>query len=330
MQMKATWYKVSIVIVTWNSRRYIEKCLECLGKQLYTDYEIIVVDNASLDGTIEYLTQNHSHLTIIKNQKNLGFAKAGNQGIRASAGEFILMLNPDIFPEPNFLEELVKTLSHNSRYGAAGGKLLLFNQGEKSRTIDSTGLFLTRSLKARDRGNLKEDRGQYDQEENVFAVCGAAVIFRRQALEKTKIEREYFDEDFFAYYEELDLCWRMQLVGFECGYNPRAVAYHVRGGSGFKPKFFQKTPFMQRITLRNRYFMLIKNLSKINLLIFFPFFFLTELVLMFYSCICAPHLLKVYGDIAGNLKRFLKKRSFIQQSRTKNSRYIRNWIKSNP
>ena len=99
--------KVSIVIVTWNSRRYIEKCLECLRKQLYTDYEIIVVDNASLDGTIEYLNHNHFHLTIIKNQKNLGFAKACNQGIRASTGDFTLMLNPDVFPEPNFLEELV-------------------------------------------------------------------------------------------------------------------------------------------------------------------------------------------------------------------------------
>jgi GT2 family glycosyltransferase len=329
MQMKATWNKVSIVIVTWNSRRYIEKCLKCLCKQLYTDYEIIVVDNASLDSTIEYLNQNHSHLTIIKNQSNLGFAKAGNQGIKASEGEFILMLNPDVFPEPNFLEELVKTLSQNSRYGAVGGKLLLFSPGKKSRTIDSTGLFLTRSLKARDRGNLKEDWGQYDQEEDIFAVCGAAVIFRREALEKIKTAGEYFDEDFFAYYEELDLCWRMQLIGFECGYNPRAVAYHVRGGSGFKPKFFQKTPFMQRITVRNRYFMLIKNLSKINLLIFFPFFFLTELALMFYSCICAPHLLKVYGDIVGNLKRLLKKRSFIQHSRTKNSRYIRQWIKTN-
>ena len=85
---------------------------------------------------------------------------------------------------------------------------------------------------------------------------------------------------------------------------------------------------MQKITLRNRYFMLIKNLSKINLLIFSPFFLLTELVLMFYSCICAHHLLKVYGDIVWNLKRFLKKRSFIQQSRTKNSRYIRQWIKN--
>jgi|LQYC01.1.fsa_nt_gi GT2 family glycosyltransferase len=329
MHMKATWHKVSIVIVTWNSRQYIEKCLECLRQQSYTDYEIIVVDNASLDNTVEYLNQNHSLLTIIKNQKNLGFAKAGNQGIRASEGEFILMLNPDVFPEPNFLEELVKTLSLHSRYGAVGGKLLLFNHGENSRTIDSTGLFLTRSLKARDRGNLREDRGQYDQEEDIFAVCGAAVIFRRQALEKIKLEGEYFDEDFFAYYEELDLCWRMQLIGFECGYNPRAVAYHVRGGSGFKSKFFQKNPFMQRITVRNRYFMLIKNLSKINLFLFSPFFFLTELVLMFYSCICAPHLLKVYGDIVGNLRRFLKKRSFIQQSRTKNNRYIRNWIKTN-
>ncbi|HPD60347.1 MAG TPA: glycosyltransferase family 2 protein [Thermodesulfobacteriota bacterium] len=319
--------KISLVIVTWNSRPYIEKCLECLSNQTYTNYEIIVVDNASLDSTIEYLNQSHSHLTIIKNQKNLGFAKAGNQGIKASGGEFVLMLNPDVFPEPNFLEELLKFISQNSRYGAVGGKLLAWKDGKTSRIVDSTGLFVGKNLKARDRGNGHEDRGQYDQKENIFAVCGAAVLFRKEALEKVKFEGEYFDEDFFAYYEDLDLGWRMQLAGFECGYNPRAVAYHVRGGSGYTSKFFQKSFFMQRITLKNRYVMLIKNLSLGNLVFFsFPFF-LTEIFLMFYSCTYAPHLLKIYFDIFRNLNRFLKKRSFIQQSRTKDSRYIRNWIK---
>ena len=322
--------KVSVVIVTWNSRRHIERCLECLNKQTFADYEIIVIDNASRDDTTHYLTQHYPQLKIIKNQKNFGFAKASNQGIKAASAEFILLLNPDVFFEPNCLEELAKILFLNSRYGAVGGKLLLLKNGKKSRVIDSTGLFLTRSLKARDRGNRKEDRGQYNQEETIFAVCGAAVLFRREALEKVRVEGGYFDEDFFAYYEDLDLCWRMQLVGYECGYTPKAVAYHVRGGSGLKTNFFQKAQALQRITLRNRYFMLIKNLTLNNLLFFFPFFFLTELLLMFYICIYAPNLFKVYSDIGKNFKKFFKKRSFIQQSRVNNNRYIRSWIKKCP
>ena len=317
---------VSIVVVLWNSQKHLEKCLDSLRRQTYTDFEIIGVDNASSDDSVACFSRSDFRQVLIKNQENLGFAQAANQGIKASTAEFVLLLNPDVFPEPTFLQELVKTLSLPRHCGAAGGKLLLFNQEENSRLLDSTGLFLTRSLKARDRGNLQEDRGQYDQPENIFAVCGAAVLFRREALEKARIDGEYFDEDFFAYYDDLDLCWRLQLLGFECGYNPSAVAFHVRGGSGTNSKFFQKSPFMQRMTLRNRYFMLIKNLSFSNLLFFSPFFFLTELTLMFYSCACAPHLFSVYGDVAGNFKRMLKKRSFIQQSRTKNSRYIRSWI----
>ena len=319
--------RVSIIIVTWNSEKHIRKCLECISNQTYRDCEVIVIDNNSQDGSVEYIKRHYPHLTVIQNQKNLGFAKANNQGINIAKGEFILLLNPDVFPEPPFIEELVKLLSQKTYFGSAGGKLLLFKYGKKSRIIDSTGLFLEKSFRARDRGNLKKDRNQYDMDKRVFAVCGAAALFRKEALEQVKVGGEYFDEEFFAYYEDLDLGWRLQLAGYESGYTSKAVAYHVRGGSGIRAKFLQKKPYLQRLTLRNRYLMLIKNLSLANLLFFLPHFILTELIVIIYICTRAPHLLMVYLEIGKNLAKFWRKRSFIQLFRKRNSRYIRKWIK---
>ncbi|RLA95352.1 MAG: hypothetical protein DRG25_00445 [Deltaproteobacteria bacterium] len=322
--------RVSIVIVTWNSLKHILRCLDCLSKQTYKLYEVIVVDNDSRDGTVEYVKRNYPQIKVVQNEENVGFAKANNQGIRLAQGEFILLLNPDVFPEPSFIEELMRVLSQRGSYGSAGGKLLLYENGKESSTIDSTGLFLKKNFRSSDRGNLKEDQGQYNQEEDVFAICGAAVLFRREALEKVSISEEYLDEDFFAYYEDLDIGWRMQLIGYKCVYTPKAKAYHVRGGSGLGAKFFQKDLDTQRLTLRNRYLMLIKNLSLSNLLFFSPYFFLTELTVMFYICIRSPRLLRVYLDVTKNLAKSWKKRSFIQSSRIKDSRYIRYWIKRAP
>lgn len=320
--------QVSIVLVTWNSGKYIQECLQCITNQTVRNYEIIVVDNDSHDESVEYITQHYPQIKVIQNKKNLGFCKASNQGIQASQGEFILILNPDVFPIATFLEELVNCLSQNRHYGAVGGKLLLFKEGKQSRIIDSTGLFPGKSFRARDRGNLTEDKGQYDKEGMVFALCGAAVLFRRAALEQVKVAGEYFDEDFFAYYDDLDLGWRIQLSGYENGYTPKAVAYHIRGGSGVGAKFFQKRPAMQRLTLRNRYFMLIKNLTLLNLLYFLPFLVVTEGMIFLYMCTRAPYLLTVYRDVSRNLLKFWRKRSLIQQSRIRNSRYIRHWVKN--
>lgn len=321
---------VSIILVTWNSRKHIEQCLECIGKQTFKNFEIIIVNNDSQDRSIEDVFEHHADLRVIRNSRNVGFAKANNQGIKAAQGELIFLLNPDVFLEPPFLEELVAFLSPRPAYGSVGGKLLLFRNGTRSCIIDSTGLFLGKSLRARDRGNLKEDRNQYDANERIFAVCGAAVLLRREALERVMVEGEYFDEEFFAYYEDLDLGWRLQLSGFESGYTPRAVAYHVRGGSGGTAKFRQKAPDMQCLTLRNRYLMLIKNLSLPNFLFFFPYFLLTEVAIVFFACTRAPYLMKVYVDVVKSLGGFLRKRSLIQSSRVRDDNYIRNWIKMAP
>jgi GT2 family glycosyltransferase len=141
------------------------------------------------------------------------------------------------------------------------------------------------------------------------------VLFRRAALEHVRVEGQFFDEDFFAYYEDLDLGWRLRQAGFENGYTPRAVAFHVRGGSAGEAKFFRKDPERQRLTMRNRYFLLIKNLPCSQALVFLPFLLLTEGALLIYSCTRAPHLLSVYGEVGRNLARMREKRLSIQRTR---------------
>lgn len=307
--------QVSIVIVTWNSRQHLPRCLESISRQTYPHFDLTVIDNASQDGSPEFVQVQCPGAFLVRNKENSGFAKACNQGILHSHAEAVLILNPDVFPEPTFLEELVAFLAKNPLYGAVGGKLLLFKKGAQSRIIDSTGLFLGTTFRARDRGNLEEDRGQYDQEGPVFAVCGAAVLFRRTALERIVREGYYFDEDFFAYYEDLDLGWRLRQAGFQNGYTPRAVAYHIRGGSAGEAKFFRKDPGRQRLTMRNRYFLLIKNLAWSKALVFLPLLLLTETALLVYCCTRAPHLLSVYGEVGRNLARLREKRLSIQRDR---------------
>ncbi|MBN2468462.1 MAG: glycosyltransferase family 2 protein [Deltaproteobacteria bacterium] len=318
--------QTSIVIVTWNSEGHLQQCLESIGNQTYQDYEVIIVDNNSRNDVTALIYGTFPHLSVIRNKENLGFCTACNQGIRASRGEFILILNPDVVLEPDCVRELVTFLSNDARYGSVGGKLLLAINGEKSTSIDSTGLFLGRDFRARDRGNLQQDRGQYNRSGGVFAVCGAAVLFRRDALEGAKVGDEYFDEDFFAYYDDLDLGWRMRLFGYENGYTPRAIAYHVRGGSGGGAKFFQKSRALQRITLRNRYLMLVKNLSIADLFCFCPFVLFTEIVLLLYICFRAPSLFGVYAESCRNLKKYLRKRAVVQSLRVCTNKDIRAWI----
>lgn len=303
---------VSIIVVTWNSRLHLPRCLESIRRQTYRDYDLTVIDNASQDGSPEFIQTQCPGAVLIRNKENTGFAKACNQGIIRSHAEAVLILNPDVFPEPTFLEELVTFLAKHPRYGAVGGKLLLYKEGVPSRTIDSTGLFLSATFRARDRGNLEEDRGQYDREGTVFAVCGAAALFRRTALEQAVRSGQYFDEDFFAYYEDLDLGWRLRQAGFESGYTPRAVAFHVRGGSAGEAKFFRKDPWRQRLTMRNRYFMLVKNLTWSKALVSLPLLLLTEAALFLYCCTRARHLLSVYGQVSRNLTRLRKKRLSIK------------------
>lgn len=290
----------SIIIVSWNSEPYIERCLQHLIDQSFAQFEIILVDNASADKTVE-LAQEFSRahdlpLLLLPNSANLGYAVANNQGIAVAQGELILLLNTDAFLLPDFLEKMYEQAQQHPDYGSFTPKIV---RDYNHKIIDSTGLFVTKAGKSHDRGFDETDSGQYEQSESVFAPCGAIALYRKAALEKVKWGAdEYFDANFFVYYEDTDLGWRLQRAGYKCLYLPQIIGYHVRGGSvGQKVSIFQKSLAMQRHTIKNRYLMLLKNLSLRQLILQLPFLLWFDLKMWGYILLKQRKLIAVVGDV---------------------------------
>ncbi|MBI3621652.1 MAG: glycosyltransferase family 2 protein, partial [Nitrospirae bacterium] len=223
---------VSIVVINWNSGRYLADCVPSILAQTLPPREVVVVDNASTDDSVAVGRQAFEangrgascRVEWIMNGHNAGFSRAANQGIAASTGDWVLVLNPDVVLTPTFLEEAWKALNDRPDVGSLAPKVLRFDH----RTIDTTGQFIRADGRVRERGYGEADRGRYDQAGEVFSVCGAAALYRRAMLEDTAVDGEYFDEDFFAFYEDADLGWRARQRGWRCWYQPTAVACHAR------------------------------------------------------------------------------------------------------
>src|SRR5208283_5632907 len=218
---------VSVTIVTWNSAQYLRECFASLDQQDYGDFDVIVVDNASSDGTRAILAQLEARWRVIYNEQNIGFAAGQNQAIRASRGDCVLCLNPDVMLGPDFLAQLSNSAAAHPEVGTLCGKLLRWDPSasqHRTKIIDSTGIYFTRNMRHLDRGAEERDEGQYDQVQYVFGATGAAAMFRRDFIEAVSVEGEFFDEDFFAFREDADLAWRAQVMGWKCLYTPAAVA----------------------------------------------------------------------------------------------------------
>ncbi len=199
--------------------------------QDYRDLEVIVVDNASTDGTREKLRRVEGRWRVFYNQSNLGFAAGQNQAMRAAKGEWVLCLNPDVILSADFVSKLVGAGDQHPEAGTVCGKLLRWNLDavpHATNVIDSTGIYFTPNMRHLDRGAEEQDRGQFDREQYVFGATGAAAMFRREFIEAVSVEGQFFDEEFFSFREDADLAWRAQLMGWKCLYTPKAVAWHVR------------------------------------------------------------------------------------------------------
>lgn len=248
---------VSIGLVTWNSSEHLPTCLGALMRQHYTNFELIVVDNASSDHSLELVNQYNPNAKIIRNSSNTGFCHAHNQAIQASEGVYYLPLNPDVEMDSRFISSLVSTLEAHPECGSVGGKLLLTPRETSHYRIDSSGLFLDRCRRQHLRGHGEFDEGQYEISSEVFGVDGATPLYRRKMLEDVKIDGEYFDEIFFIHKEDVDLAWRARLLGWHCWYQPAAVAYHKRS---FRPGQREVVaPSIRVDAIKNRYLLLIKN-----------------------------------------------------------------------
>lgn len=253
---------VSILITAFNSAKFIERCLESVQRQSYRPLEIIVVDNASTDGTREVLSKLQCGIKVVYNDTNIGFAAAQNQAARSAQGSWLLSLNPDVVLSPNFIMEAASLGEVNPKIGAVCGKLLRWNPSadpEFTGIIDSTGIYFLPNLRHLDRGADEADRGQFDAAEYVFGATGAAALYRRSMIEDVSVNGEFFDEQFFAYREDADLAWRAQLMGWQCLYTPRAVGWHVRRVTPERRKELPSD--INWHSIKNRFLMRAKNIS---------------------------------------------------------------------
>src|ERR1700737_68909 len=254
--------RVSVTIVTFNSGRFIKRCLESVLAQRYANKEIIIIDNASTDGTGDILEQFVDRCRVIYNAENIGFAAAQNQAIAMSGGEWVLTLNPDVLLLPNFIQALADAGQMDPKVGTVCGKLLAilasFALPDKP-LVDSTGIYFTPMLRHLDRGSQEVDNGHYLNYEYVFGATAAAALYRRNMIEDVSFDDEFFDPDFFVYREDADVAWRSQLMGWKCLYVPYAHGYHVRkvlpGNRRALP------PEINMHSVKNRFLMRVKNIS---------------------------------------------------------------------
>lgn len=312
---------VTTTIVTWNSRPFIEKCLASVFAQTHWETEVLVVDNGSCDGTPELVAEHYPQVILIRNNENTGFSHAQNMGIRQARGAYVLPLNPDVTLTPTYIAEMLKVAESDSRIGIVAGKLYLVGS---ENTLDSTGMVIFKHRRHTIRGHGQKDVGQYDRVEPVFGACGAAPFLRRAMLEDIKIGDEYFDEDFFAHKEDLDLSWRAQLYGWRCIYTPNTVAYHVRS---FTPrKREQMSAEIRFHAVKNRYLVMVKNELPALFLRHLPNILWYDLKILGYLLLFERSSLKAIPAVLALLPRMLAKRRIIMSRRRVSTDYMREWF----
>jgi GT2 family glycosyltransferase len=307
---------ISVVVLNWNGSQVLDQCLKSLYDQTYRPLEILVVDNASTDDSVDLIKKGFPGLKLIVNKQNLGFGGGNNVGIQASQGSYIMMLNNDTRLDPRCIEELKRGIEKEDRYGACASKILL--QYEDN-LIDAAGIVVCPDGLSIGRGRL-EKGDLYDDEVEVFFASDCACLYRREMLEDIGL----YDEDFFAYADETDMGWRAQLAGWRCLYNPKAVVYHLHSASSGT-----YSPMKAFLVERNRIWVAVKNFP-ISLLLFGQVFTFWRYVLQAYGALSGKGaagrftadfsktelikiLIKVYLSLWRSLPLMLKKRRRIQK-----------------
>lgn len=287
---------VSVVILSYNSKEDLKECIPSLISQTYQDFEIIIVDNASTDGSEEFIRFNYPEIKVVQTGKNLGYAAGNNKGFEVAEGEYIVVVNPDTVAEPKWLAELIKPLRNDSTIAATTSKVLIYYQKDKINTCANTnhhtGLTFCRGL--------DKPADQFNNLQAVGAVSGCSFAIRNDMLKKIN----GFDPDFFLYQEDADLSWRIRFAGGKIMYVPESVIYH---------KFsLSITPWKEFYLERNRYLILLKNFDSKTLLLLLPSLLITEIMTMGHAVLNGPKYIKskllAYFWILRNIRAVLAKR----------------------
>lgn len=317
--------KIRINLLGYNHRQIIGKAISSVLEQSYRDFEFFYMDNASSDGSLKYVKANFPDVKIIANEKNLGYAGGHNLFFLQSKSELVMVLNPDVILDKNFLENALKGFD-DPQVAAVTGKMLQPGLN----ILDGTGIEVSRSRRAKERGQNEEDKGQYDDKPDVFGVSGTAAIYRREALEKVRMPRpvatkgsfEYFDEDFFAYFEDFDLSWRLRHAGYKCWYVPSAILYHSRAAGssqgGYKKilsfiSHHKKLPLkVKRWNWKNHLFCIVKNDFGLEFWKDLPFIFVREAAMFIFILIFETRTLGVLPEFFKDFFKMIRKRQYIK------------------
>ncbi len=261
--------ELSIVIPNYNGKHFLEDCLKAVFAQEIQEIEVIVVDNGSTDGSLQYL-EKFPQVHTIALDKNYGFCGAVNAGIRAAAGEFVILLNNDTEVDPHFAEELLKVIKSDERIFSCSSKMVQFS--DRTRMDDAGDYYCALGWAfGRGKGHLVEN---YDRQVDVFAACAGAAIYRKSLLETLGC----FDETHFAYLEDIDLGYRARIHGFRNVYAPKAVVYHV--GSGFSGSAHNS--FKVKLSSRNNVYLEYKNMPILQLLLNSPLLLAGHMIKYFF------------------------------------------------
>jgi len=299
---------ISVVIVNWNGMKWIKKCLDSLSNQSYKNFEVIIIDNASTDGSAAYIRSNCPKVKLIQNSKNVGFGSGNNMGVKQAKGIYILLLNTDTWLESDFLEKILN-ISKQNNYSVIAPQAKNYKSKEGQNYITKIDPF----------GYPVYLYGEQYRNKKSFFLTGSCLFLRKQLF----IDTKGFDENFFMYCEDIDWFWRLLLLGCNFNYTDKVSVYHAAGGS--TGKGIRRNVFLWRN--ENTLQMLLKNYSAYNLLWVLPIYLLQNCFeFIFFLLLGKPKISSTY--IQGwwfNLKNFdkiIEQRKWVQENRVISDRII--------
>ena len=251
--------EVSVIIPNFNGIAFLDTVLNSLEGQSMNDFEVILVDNGSTDGSCSFAAANYPWVHILELSDNFGFCRAVNEGIRASKAPYVLLLNNDTEVTENFVEEMLAAIKRHRNAFSCGAKMVQYH--DRDRLDDAGNYYCALGWSfARGRGR---DIHAFEKEEKIFAACAGAAIYRKKILDQIGL----FDEEHFAYLEDVDIGYRARIYGYENWYAPEAVVYHV--GSGTSGSRYNQ--FKTRYSSRNNVYLVYKNMPFLQILLNLPF-----------------------------------------------------------
>lgn len=321
---------LTICLLTFNGADYLPYLFKSLSEQTFTDWNILVLDNASVDNSVSLVKEYYPPAKIITQKQNIGFAKGHNLLISWSDSKYVLILNQDLILAPDYLEKTISFLEQEPKVASVSGKLLYwdFSRLAKTKQVDSYGLKIDRNFKVSDWQQGEQDYELENKE--MFGLSATALMLRREALESIKFHKtedtvEYFDEDFFAYKEDIDLAWRLRLAGWQNYLLTCTQAWHHRSLN--KDTQRKQRGILNKLSYRNHLAVLYKNTAALKLGRLWVSIFIYEVKKFFYFLIFERKTLLGLKEFLSLKKKFKAKRKYIKKRAQMTGEELNHWFK---